>query len=51
MIEMLAQSYPVAVCCEVLGVARSSYYYQPVVSPDEARLKAAIDGFKKTFTA
>jgi len=28
--------------CEVLEVNRSSYYYQAVGSPDEARLKAAI---------
>jgi putative transposase len=41
-IEMVARSYPVAVCCEVLGAARSSYYYQPVQSADEATLKAAI---------
>ena len=39
---MLAQEVPVAVACEVLGCARSSYYYQPVESPDEAKLKRAI---------
>jgi len=33
------------VACEVLGVRRSSYYCQPVESPDEAKLKEAI---KKT---
>ncbi|TET49123.1 MAG: transposase, partial [Anaerolineales bacterium] len=45
MIDMLAQEYPLTVACEVLGVPRSSYYYQPVKSPDETKLKGAI---KKT---
>jgi len=40
--DMLAQEYPVSVACEVLGCARSSYYYQPTESPDETELKAAI---------
>jgi transposase InsO family protein len=44
-IDMLAEEYSVKVVCEVLGVTRSSYYYQPVESPDEAKLRAAI---KKT---
>jgi putative transposase len=44
-IEMLAEEYPVTVACEVLGVVRSSYYYQPVASPDDVKLKGAI---KKT---
>jgi len=39
---VLAQNYPVTVVCAVLGIARSSYYYQPLVPPDEARLRAAI---------
>lgn len=39
---MLAQDYPVTVVCAVLEIARSSYYYQPRVAPDEARLRAAI---------
>ena len=42
---MLAEEYPVTVACEVLGVVRSSYYYQPVASPDDVKLKGAI---KKT---
>jgi putative transposase len=42
---MLAEKYPVKVACEVLRVTRSSYYYQPVESPDEAKLRGAI---KKT---
>jgi putative transposase len=44
-IDMLAQEYPVTVACEVLGITRSSYYYRPTESPDEAKLKGAI---KKT---
>lgn len=39
---MLAQDYPITVVCETLGIARSSYYYRPLESPQEARLKEAI---------
>lgn len=39
---MLSEEYPVKVVCEVLGVPRSSYYYRPLESPDEAGLKMAI---------
>ena len=39
---MLAQEVPVTVACDVLGVARSSYYYRPVESCDEDKLKGAI---------
>jgi len=42
---VLAQDYPVTVVCEILELARSSYYYQPIVSPDEAHLREEI---KKT---
>jgi len=42
---MLAEEVSVTVACEVLGCARSSYYYQPVESPDEAELK---EGIKET---
>jgi len=45
MIDVVAREYPLTVACEMLGVPRSSYYYQPVKSPDEAKLKRAI---KKT---
>ena len=45
MIDVLAHGYPLTVACEIVGVPRSSYYYQPVKSPDEAKLKGAI---KKT---
>jgi transposase InsO family protein len=41
-IDMLAETYPVTVACAVLGVSRNSYYYQPVESSDEAKLKGAI---------
>jgi transposase InsO family protein len=41
-IDMLAEEYPIKVACEVLDVARSSYYYQLIESPDEAKLRGAI---------
>jgi len=41
---VLAQEYSVTRACEVLGCARSNYYYQAAESPDEAKLKAAIRG-------
>jgi putative transposase len=44
-IDVLAEEYAIKVVCEVLGVTRSSYYYRPVESPDEAKLRGAI---KKT---
>jgi len=39
---MLAQEHPVTVACKVLEVTRSSYYYRPTESADEAKLKGAI---------
>ena len=39
---MLAEEYPVKMACEVFNMSRSSYYYQPVESSDEAKLKRAI---------
>ena len=39
---MLAQEVPVGLACDVLGCARSSYYYRPIEVPDEAALKEAI---------
>jgi len=39
---MLARDYPVIVACDILGMARSSYYYQAAESPDEPKLKEAI---------
>jgi transposase InsO family protein len=41
-IGMLSEEHPVKVACEVLGVTRSSYYYQPIELPGEAELKEAI---------
>jgi transposase InsO family protein len=42
MIRMLSQHYPIAVICESLGWARSTYYHQPI-SRDDAALKQAIE--------
>jgi len=39
---MLAESYPTALVCDVLGCPRSSYYYQPRGVEDDL-LKAAIE--------
>jgi len=39
---MLSQDYPIAVACDVLGCARSSYYHRATDRPDEVELKAAI---------
>jgi len=39
---LLAETHPVKMACEVLGVARSSYYYQAAAPSDESRLKRAI---------
>jgi transposase InsO family protein len=41
-IDLLAQTYPVTMVCQVLGVARSSYYYKAAAPSDELRLKKAI---------
>lgn len=44
MIRQLASEYPVSVLCEVLGVARSTVYYEPQGSkPDDAALLEAIE--------
>lgn len=39
----LAQGYPVAMVCQVVGLPRSSYYYQPA-QRDEDDLSKAIEG-------
>jgi len=41
---MLTQEggYPVGAACDLLGLSRSTYYYQPVMA-DESELEAAID--------
>ena len=43
MIRQLASSYPVSLLCEVLGVARSTVYYQPVTQPEDEPLLAAME--------
>ena len=43
MIRQLAASYPVSLLCEVLGVARSTVYYQPVTQAEDEPLLAAIE--------
>ena len=39
----LAQNYPVTMVCQVVGLPRSSYYYQPA-QRDEGDLSKAIEG-------
>jgi len=39
---MLAETYPVTLACDLLGVSRSSYYYRPVESPGGDGLRAAL---------
>ena len=39
---MLSQDYPVTMACEVLDLARSTYYYEPQ-ERDETEIKAAIE--------
>ncbi len=41
-IDTLVREAPVIVACQVLGMARSTYYYQAAWSSDEPRLKEAI---------
>jgi putative transposase len=43
MIEGLSQDYPASVVCDLLGCPRSSFYYQPVVNPQDAALIEAIE--------
>ncbi len=45
---MLSQDYPVKVICEVVGVARSSYYYG-AVAPEHSALKEAIEQVAARF--
>jgi len=39
---MLSEQYPITTACDVLGISRSSYYYQPSESSDEDELKEEI---------
>jgi transposase InsO family protein len=43
MSRQLSQEYPKSVVCEVLGLARSSFYYKPVVSDADQPLLEAIE--------
>ena len=43
MIWTLAQDYPVSLLCDVLGVARSTVYYQPQINPADSDLLAVIE--------
>ena len=40
---MLSQDHPASACCEVLGLARSSYYYAPSAQSDDRALRSAIE--------
>lgn len=40
--QELSEHYPVTELCELLSVARSSYYYQTAVT-DETKLKSEIE--------
>ncbi len=39
---MLVQDYSITMVCDILGMARSSYYYQAAEAPKKAKLKEAI---------
>ncbi len=43
MIAKLSASYPARLVCDLLGCSRSTYYYQPVIDPEDARLIEAIE--------
>ena len=43
MIQELAADYPKQLLCEVLGVARSTVYYEPVVNGEDGDLLAAME--------
>jgi len=43
MIRQMASEYPVSLRCEVLGVPRSTVYYQPQPKPDDAALLEVIE--------
>jgi hypothetical protein len=42
MINLLARDHPVTITCDILGMARSSYYYQAAEALEEIKLKEAI---------
>ena len=43
MSRQLSQQYPTSVVCEMLGLARSSFYYQPVGKAEGQPLLDAIE--------
>ena len=45
---MLNSDYPIDLLCSLLGVARSSFYYQPVEA-DEGELREAINQLAAQF--
>jgi transposase InsO family protein len=45
---MDAEGYPITVCCDVLELSRSSYYYQ-AVEVDETEVEAAIEAVAGQF--
>ena len=43
MIQALSQDYPAKMVCDLLGCPRSSFYYHPVVHPEDAEVLGAIE--------
>jgi transposase InsO family protein len=43
MIQALSQEYPVNIVCALLNCPRSTFYYEPVVNPEDAALIEAIE--------
>ena len=43
MITQLSKAYPAELVCDLLGCPRSTYYYAPVIDPEDARLVEAIE--------
>lgn len=43
MIRVLSAEYPASMVCDLLSCSRSSFYYQPVVNPEDAAVLAAIE--------
>jgi putative transposase len=43
MITKLSATYPARLVCDLLGCPRSTYYYEPVIDPEDARLIEAIE--------
>lgn len=43
MITQLSETYPARLVCDLLGCPRSTYYYEPVIDPEDAWLVTAIE--------